>query len=205
MDIQRLQQLIEQSLGRPPEEVIYRDYYKYIPYYHLMYLLVKEMAADLPESDRLTVVEVGMDEGRGAASFAAGSPRADVWGIDNTVRNPPLYEVLDRYPNIKFLHQESVPPPIWLPPINIIHIDTEHTYEQAKSEFDAYKPMLAPGAVVMFDDLHKIDDEVQRLFDEIPWRKIQDDRLHPDTHFMVGINEGYGIALVPDDWKGWLQ
>lgn len=197
MDLDTLHLLVEQALKRPPAEVIYRDYYKYIPYYHLFYLLVKEMAAAVPEPGRLTVVELGMDEGRGAASFAAGSPRADVYGIDHTVRNPPLYQVLEWFPNIQFLHQLSVPPPQNLPPINVLHIDTEHTYREAKAEFDAYSPLLAPGAVVLFDDLHKIDEGVQRLFDEVPWPKLQDDRLHPETHFMVGVLEGYGIALAP--------
>ena len=196
MDLATLRRLIDQALTPPPSDLMYRNHDKYVPYYHLFYLLVKEMVKDLPQPEKLVVVELGMDEGRGAASFAAGSARADVYGIDHTMRDPPLSEVLNRYPNVHFLHQMSVPAPK-LPPIHVLHIDTEHTYEQARSEFDEYAPLLAPGAVVLFDDLHKIDDEVQRLFDEIPWPKIQDDRLHPKEYFMKGILEGYGVALSP--------
>ena len=196
MDLATLRRLIDQALTTPPADLMYRDHYKYIPYYHLMYLLVKEMVSRLPQPERLIVVELGMDEGRGAASFAAGSIRADVYGIDHTKRDPPLSDVLNRYSNVHFLHQMSVPAPN-LPPIHILHLDTEHTYEHVRSEFDEYRSLLAPGAVVMIDDLHKINDEVQRLFDEIPWPKIQEDRLHPKEYFMKGILEGYGVALAP--------
>jgi len=196
MDLPTLRRLIDQALTEPPEDLMYKHHDKYIPYYHLFYLLVKEMVRGLPMPQPLIVVELGMDEGRGAASFAAGSARAHVYGIDHTMRDPPLGEVLNRYTNVHFLHQMSIPAPK-LPPIHILHIDTEHTYDQARSEFDEYVPLLAPGAVVLFDDLHKIDDEVQRLFDEIPWPKIQDDRLHPKEYFMKGILEGYGVALAP--------
>ena len=198
MDLDTMHRLVEQALEYPPAEVEYRNYYKYIPYYHLFYLLVKEMVSHLPDSDRLTVVELGMDEGRGAASFAAGSDRADVYGIDHTVRDPPLFSVLKKYPNIKFIHRLCVPAQLeQFPPINILHIDTDHTYAQCKSEFEAYSPGLAPGAIVLFDDLHDDNDGLQRFFRTIPWPKIEDDRLHSREHFIVGKLEGYGIALAP--------
>lgn len=196
MNLEILRQLIDSALCEPPDELPFKHHYKYVPYYHLMFLLVRYLAEYRP-GERIVVVELGFDEGRGAACFAAASSRADVYAIDHTFRDPARV-VLDKYPNITFMHRMSVPAPLdLLPPIDILHLDTEHTYDHVKSEFEAYKPGLAPGAIVMFDDLHKIDDEVLRLFNEIPWPKIQDDRLHPSTHFMKGILEGYGVALAP--------
>ena len=195
MDLKTLRELMDVALCEPPDELPFKHHYKYIPYYHLMYLLVKHM---MVSRERLVVVELGFDEGRGAACFAAASPKAEVYAVDNTFRAPPAQEVLDACPNITFLHRESVPAPLdLLPSIDIIHFDTEHTYDHVKAEFEAWKPGFAPGAVVMFDDLHKINDEVLRLFNEIPWPKIQEDRLHPETHFMVDVLEGYGVVLAP--------
>jgi len=201
MDLVTAKHLIEQALCEPPEELPFKHHYKYIPYYHLMFLLVKHLAEQRP-GERIVVVEVGFDEGRGAACFAAASPMADVYAIDHTFRDP-ARDVLEKYPNITFLHRMSVPAPLdVLPPIDILHLDTEHTYDQVKSEFEAYEPGLAPGAVILIDDLRKVNDEVLKLFHRIPWPKIQDDRLHPSTHFMKDVVEGYGIVLMPDYWEG---
>ncbi len=57
----------------------------------------------------------------------------------------------------------------------------------AQEEFKAYQGHLAPGAVVLFDDLHARDDDVLKFFFSLPYPKFQDDRLHPSC--------GYG-ALV---------
>ena len=198
MNMETVRRLIEQALEYPPAEVEYRDYYKYAPYYHLMYLVVKEMVSQLPEPKRLTVVELGMDEGRGAASFAAASSRADVYGIDRTILDPPLFRVLEKYPNIKFLNRNTVPARLYeLPPIDILHIDTDHTYDQFKEEYEAYVPGLAPGAVILLDDLHDDNERMMEYFNTITWPKISDDRLHSREHFIVDKLEGYGVVLAP--------
>jgi len=38
------------------------------------------------------------------------------------------------------------------PPIGLLHIDADHTYEAAMGDFRAWQPHLAPGAHVAFDD-----------------------------------------------------
>lgn len=57
----------------------------------------------------------------------------------------------------------------------------------AKAEFEAYKPYLKPGAVVLFDDLHAAEDSVLEYFISLPYPKIQEDRLHPGC--------GYGVMI----------
>ena len=94
--------------------------------------------------------------------------------------------MLNRYHNILFFQKPSMPVPIDINrPISLLHIDTEHSYSMAKAEFEAYRPWLANGAVVLFDDLHAMEDDVLRYFNELPYEKIQDDRLHPVC--------GYGV------------
>ena len=83
-----------------------------------------------------------------------------------------------------------MPPYPFIHPINLLHIDTEHSYAMAKAEFEAYKPYLAKGAYVLFDDLHAMDDDVLMYFDELDYYKIQDDRLHPIC--------GYGILIYEE-------
>lgn len=101
-----------------------------------------------------------------------------------------LYNFLKRYPSIQFYHRSSLPVKEGLfdgQQISLLHIDTEHSYSQAKNEFEAYKPYLLDGAIVIFDDLHAMNDDVKRYFDELPYQKIEDEDLHPSC--------GWGVVL----------
>jgi hypothetical protein len=146
----------------------------YQPYYYLMYLLAKEIWLG-------DIVELGVSEGRGINSFAAGNPDIKVIGLDLNV------SPISVLPNVEFHLISALPVPDFIKDIAILHIDTEHSYDNALNEFMQYKPYLLPGAVVMFDDLHAMDNGVLRAFQELPYPKIQDDRLHP-------VN-GYGVLI----------
>ena len=91
--------------------------------------------------------------------------------------------------NFIFVESESMPVPdiVQSETISLLHIDTEHTYVQAEEEFNHYKHLLTEGAVVLFDDLHANDDGVLKFFNELPYEKIQDDRLHSPC--------GYGVVI----------
>ena len=71
--------------------------------------------------------------------------------------------------------------------IDVLHIDTEHSYSQAKAEFEAYEPFLNDGAVVLFDDLHAMEDSVLEYFNTLDYPRIHEDGLHPVC--------GYGVLL----------
>lgn len=173
MLIGKLANLIELAIyGDPPRKIIdiCGDYYQ--PYYYLMYLLAKVTKWG-------NVVELGVSEGRGINSFAAGNSDIKVIGLDLNI------SPTSTLPNVEFHLLSALPVPDFIENIAILHIDTEHSYGNALNEFEQYRPYLLPGAVVMFDDLHAMDNDVLRAFSELPYPKIQDDRLHP-------IN-GYGI------------
>ena len=179
----KVAQLIEDAHNSgPPSELIdlYGDYY--LPYYGLLNLLAAKTNWGI-------AVELGVEKGRGAASLASGSNHIEVIGLDNNVL-PEIVQVEASFPNFSFYHRPSLPVSediIFGRCISILHIDTEHSYSMANAEFEAYEPHLLKGAVVCFDDLHAQDDDVLRYFMELPYPKIQDDRLHPVC--------GYGVLI----------
>jgi hypothetical protein len=89
--------------------------------------------------------------------------------------------------NVEFHLMSALPVPDFIEDVAILHIDTEHSYGNAQNEFYQYRCKLLPGAVVLFDDLHAMDNGVLRAFYELPHPKIQDDRLHPGN--------GYGVLI----------
>ncbi len=176
MILSKLAELIEIAVyGEPPKQLknMCQNYYE--PYYYLMYLLAKQIQKGV-------IVELGVNNGWGVSSFAYGNPNIKVIGLDLNVS--PVF-VPD---NVDFHLISALPPPEFIPnEIAILHIDTEHSYGNAKQEFEAYEPFLLPGAVVMFDDLHATDDGVLYAFSELPYTKIQCDELHPGN--------GYGVLI----------
>jgi len=66
-------------------------------------------------------------------------------------------------------------------------IDGEHTYQRVRKECELYKPYWKQGAVVLFDDLIRI----QPAFDELQYEHkcVEVGHLH-------GVNEGSGIIYV---------
>jgi len=96
---------------------------------------------------------------------------------------------LSDYPNITFSQISSLPVPEILTgkAIGLLHLDTEHSYAQVENEWGQYQGYLSKPAIVIFDDLHAMDDDVKRFFDKLPFDKIQDDELHPSC--------GWGVVL----------
>lgn len=185
MNITQLQKLINKAIDTEPPEILL-EYCEthYSPYYHLMYLLAKKLKG------KGLAVELGVETGRASTALALGG--MNVLGIDHT-RHERVGNVIGAYPNFLFAEADSMPIPDIVKGKNIalLHIDTEHSYSQAKEEFNAYKPYLMDEAIVLFDDLHAMEDEVLRFFEELPYEKIQDDRLHDPC--------GYGVMIYAKD------
>jgi hypothetical protein len=183
MTLEWLQAIIDVVVDNPPPDMVSLwcgDYY--MPYYNLL------CALSFMLDPKGLAVELGVEKGRGLASLAAGS-RARIVGFDTTRRSE-ISKLLDEFSNVEFIHGPSLPPTDLGQPVDILHIDTEHSYSMAREEFYQWKSFLAPGAVVLFDDLHAMEDGVLRLFNELPYPKIQDDRLHPVC--------GYGVLLYEE-------
>ena len=177
----RLRGLIREALKEPPPVLSdFGDFYE--PYYHLMYLFAGQIKDGL-------LIELGIHKGRGLVSLAAGSQQNLVIGLD-TIRHPILEKTIGGISNVEFHVRPSLPIPLDIldgKQIDLLHIDTEHSYAMAQAEFEAYRPYLAQGAYVLFDDLHAMEDGVLKYFNELPYPKVQDDRLHPVC--------GYGVLI----------
>lgn len=164
-----LNRLVSLAKEQPaPKELLdFCDGY-YEPYYNFIYLAGQMVSGHL--------VELGCEKGRGLLAMALTGK--DVIGFD--LNRPPSLD-LSQYPNITFFQESSLPVHPFLEgkSIGLLHIDTEHTYTQAKNEFNAYTPYLSKPSVIIFDDLHAREDDVLRFFEELSFDKIQDDELHP--------------------------
>jgi hypothetical protein len=176
MKLTRLAKLIERAVNNYAPSQIYiacGEYYQ--PYYYLFYLMSKDLQAGS------VAVELGVSKGRGVYSLALGNPWVKVIGLDHNV------EPEHTLKNVDFHFLSSLPVPDFIAGVSVLHIDTEHSYDNALNEFDQYKSRLLPGAVVCFDDLHAMDNGVLRAFYELPYPKIQCDALHPGN--------GYGVLI----------
>jgi hypothetical protein len=170
---------IDTALTRePPKDILALCGEFYSPYYFFMYQAAFAVSG--------VAVELGVETGRGAGSISLAGKT--VYGVD-TNKRANIDELQARFPKFIFLNQASMPVPDAIKghSISLLHIDTEHSYSMALAEFEAYQPYLAKPAIVIFDDLHAGEDDVLRYFMSLPYPKIQDDRMHPET--------GWGVVL----------
>jgi hypothetical protein len=175
MSLSQVAKLIEAAIsGMPPKQIIDICGKYYQPYYYLFYLLAKMTKSGC-------IVELGVSKGRGVYSFALGNPDIKVIGLDLNVE--PEYTL----PNVDFHLMSALPVPEFINDVAVLHVDTEHSYDNALNEFMQYRYKLLPGAVVCFDDLHAMDNGVLKAFYELPYTKIQCDDLHPGN--------GYGVLI----------
>ena len=187
MNLKRLVELVDLALSSPSPEIVKNSEPYYSPYYQLMYLVAKDFMGDSYDGASAALpicVELGVEGGRG--SFALLQSGALVIGVDN---NPDRKFVHADNKNFKMIIGSSLPPPKYvtdcgLGSISLLHVDTEHSFAQAREEFNAYKPYLRDGAVVLFDDTNACEGEVKNYVESLPYDKFLDDRLHPSCGYM---------------------
>ena len=182
MKLSELARLIEFAVNaqHPWPDILNMTGEYYQPYYYLMYLLASEITEGC-------IVELGVNKGYGVNSFAYGNPDIEIIGLDLNVAPDSTLN------NVDFHLISALPVPDFINEISILHIDTEHSYGNALNEFNQYKPYLLDGAIIMFDDLHAQDNGVLKAFCELPYVKIQEDKLHPVCGYGVMIYEKNNI------------
>ena len=160
----------------PPPDLLAYCRENYRPYYHLMHLLASAVGHWLPWG---LCVELGVEKGRG--SYAMALADVQVFGLDHTRRGE-LAVLQARFPNFCYLEEPSLPVPNTIKrqgkKIAILHVDTEHSFAQAREEYMAYKGLLSDPAVVLFDDTHAQEDDVGRFVASVGMPAFFDDRLH---------------------------
>ncbi len=154
------------------------------PYYRFLRLLAQDM------NSRLSV-ELGVCGGGGSLHLAMTSRIAV--GIDITEDHKDNTDwIKNCYPNWHFVIADSVETAPKLHEtfgaIDILFIDTTHTYEQTMAEYRAYEPFLSWRGVVCLDDLFR--EGMDRAWDEIGEHKERFDFLHPSGGPTDG---GFGV------------
>lgn len=130
-----------------------------------------------------TVVELGFDYGYSAFCFA-NPDIGTVYGIDtfegdiHTGYHSDAYSVVstvikeNNYTNIQIIKDrfENVAS-TWSLPIDILHIDGLHTYEDTLKNYNDWKHYLHSDSVVLMHDTTSFPD-VRRVFEEIQLNKL---------------------------------
>jgi len=155
------------------------------PYYRFFMLLAANLHPALS-------VELGTCGGGGAFHMAVGWPDGRVIGVDHSNSYPENIEhIKERCPNFTFMQGDSVklaPDIGGLGTIDLLFIDTDHTYRQTWDEFNAYQPYLAHNAVVCLDDMFR--PGMSQVWRELPGGKVRLDDLH---HGGAPTDGGFGV------------
>lgn len=157
------------------------------PYYRFLKLLAEHMQSRLS-------VELGVCGGGGSLHLAMAS--SIVIGVDIALEYEDNIRYIKReYPNFHFLHGDSVDSARNIGnafgEIDILFIDTTHTYDQTMAEYNAYEPFLSDRAIVCLDDLFR--GGMDRVWAEMPDNKVRLDDLHYSQSPTDG---GFGVV-----WK----
>ncbi len=162
------------------------------------------------------VLEIGSWEGTSAAAFAAGCAETQVITIDHHsdpgdhVNQAKTLEAREAYPNITYLqgcstakvHALKAGTDFVLPwveeilsgrKIDILFVDGWHGQPFAQADYDTYKPFLAPGGLIICDDIYGGDcDTIFGMMDfwnDLPGEKYLSTNLHG----------GYPMGLIKAD------
>ncbi len=186
MNLDRIRQLRDAAHGLDPlpEE-------KWPPsvYYRFLALLVADMNAK-------RFVELGTCGGGASYNVAKMNPATEVISID-VCKQPQVADVEALCPNFRFVLGDSIKSAAAIgpeAPIDVLFVDTLHTYEQASGEFKAWLPYLKPGSVVCFDDIYH--QGVDRAWHEISHVKTEFTELHVLHISGSPTDGGFGAVLI---------
>ncbi len=115
-------------------------------YYRFLHLLAAELPAE-------TMVELGTWHGAGAYALATGCPVGRVWAVDIDLSQIWKEAMV---PNISFVQGESLLPDaeqLGIGKVDLLFVDTEHNGLRPQAEYEAWRPRMAAGGVVLFDDI----------------------------------------------------
>lgn len=121
------------------------------------------------------IVDLGVDHGFSTAAFA--SPRiGHVYGVDlrsdsiaSAAVNIESLGLADMVTLVQADFTEASK--LWSAPIDILHIDGDHSYESVARDFSNWSKHVTPGGVILFHDIDSFPEGPGKLFREIAWPK----------------------------------
>lgn len=148
-------------------------------YYRFCYFLAQAMKPAI-------IVELGTQYGYCLCHFAAGAPKARVISIDTddcTRHDWFAHDFKEHYPNAELQRgrseEQSTADRFEDGSVGIVFLDTTHTYQQVLAEVKVWTPKIAPGGVLLIDDLREMPDLLPMLPFE---RKAIVMGLHTNPH-----------------------
>lgn len=165
-------------------------------YYDFLYSLAKKM-------NPKKIVELGTDRGDGTCRFAHGAPEAKVITI-GLPESPEAIKHCEPYPNIDVWFENTwdydgeLQKKVWTAEpegfIDILLIDTDHSFRKAWTEYNKFGRMVRKGGIILCDDI-TIDDEMKKFWDKVPEPKVSLPHLH---------NTGFGVVIKenPINYEG---
>lgn len=150
-------------------------------YYRFLYELFKELRPG-------AVLECGTRHGHSAVHMASGYAAANVVTIDMDPKSKekvaafPTPNVVALTGNTLALFDEVKSR---MPAIDVLFLDSDHTYEVAFGEYRLYRPLVRDGGLILMDDV-RINPGLERA-----WAQIVDPKVEaPFLHWM-----SFGIAV----------
>ncbi len=170
--------------GSPRED--WPNYYRFL--YHLSgHLACKKIGAPI-------LVELGCHYGAASLHFIRGGGifTACAYGVDVVSRIKPI--VKEEEEKFHFHHGRSDDPKFHTKfkekSVDVLLIDSDHSYETTKKEFELWSPKVVSGGLILFDDIDAPEyaDGCGKFFKELEGDKISLPHLHPD-------NWGFGLCF----------
>ena len=153
-------------------------------YYRLLFEYVRVTNAK-------TAMETGTFRGASALHLASGAPEIRVLTVDVDPGAKNIVDALAR-PNIDAVVARSVDIVEYVKekyaPLDVLFLDSDHTYETVSAEWKTYRPLLKVGGAAFFDDIH-MNPGMDRFWNEITDPKIDLSPLHV---------KGFGAAMRTD-------
>lgn len=156
-------------------------------YYRFLYHLVKILKPTL-------VVELGVEFGRSAAHMCAACPGCRVKAIDVEISHAFVtFLNWENYPkNFDLCCADSVDQKILNSvqdgSVDICFIDTVHTRERVLLEFNAWRPKMKPGGIMLFDDISENSSMIE------VWEILK--MVGPSVSLPHLHHSGFGVVLV---------
>ena len=124
------------------------------------------------------VVETGTDRGYSGINLALGCASAKVISIDNRSLCSDQLNALD-IPNVETITSDSlqVSDRFEDHSVDLLFLDSHHTYEHLSKEIELYVPKVRRGGVVLVDDI-TMDAGMVKAWDSIVYPKRTFDGMH---------------------------
>lgn len=131
-----------------------------------------------------TIVDLGVDWGFSSFVFADRFPRARVYAVDwfqgdqhagfrNTFETVSHIRDKCAFDNLTIIAGDFAEvAQFWNKPIDILHIDGEHTYEAVSKNYADWHSFVPNSGIIMLHDTVSFSDTVGRFFNEIELPKF---------------------------------